>query len=248
MDISEKVGDRIRRFRKAKGLSQEQLGNMIGKGKYTVSKYESGDIVMDIQTLYDIAQALSIPTSVLIGRTTDTIVSDNPISNFVDTDLIYMYILHQMENQKQKILKSIITLEAVKDDDDLDKNIIRAVWYNQLLDINDITTAKSVVPGTLEVYESVSMLTFQNKRRHNYKTVMLAMNFSNDLEYTHGMAMTIASYPPIPITSRITLSKVPLLDKDRLKTALALNREDWKQFKRYNGFTLKTNMLNSGES
>ena len=248
MDISEKVGDRIRRFRKAKGLSQEQLGNMIGKGKYTVSKYESGDIVMDIQTLYDIAQALSIPTSVLIGRTTDTIVSDNPISNFVDTDLIYMYILHQMENQKQKILKSIITLEAVKDDDDLDKNIIRAVWYNQLLDINDITTAKSVVPGTLEVYESVSMLTFQNKRRHNYKTVMLAMNFSNDLEYTHGMAMTIASYPLIPITSRITLSKVPLLDKDRLKTALTLNREDWKQFKRYNGFTLKTNMLNSGES
>lgn len=38
------VSDRIKRLRVSKGLTQEQLGEILGVGKATVQKYESGQI------------------------------------------------------------------------------------------------------------------------------------------------------------------------------------------------------------
>ena len=54
------VGQRIRLYRKSRHMSTEQLARMINKSKATVSKYESGQITVDVVTLFDIAQALEI--------------------------------------------------------------------------------------------------------------------------------------------------------------------------------------------
>ena len=54
------VGQRIRLYRKSHHMSTEQLARMINKSKATVSKYESGQITVDVVTLFDIAQALEI--------------------------------------------------------------------------------------------------------------------------------------------------------------------------------------------
>ncbi|HBD64518.1 MAG TPA: XRE family transcriptional regulator, partial [Clostridiales bacterium] len=58
------VGSQIKMFRKIKKLTIDDLAKMIGKSKSTVSKYESGEIAIDIATLYDIASALN--TSMVI--------------------------------------------------------------------------------------------------------------------------------------------------------------------------------------
>ncbi|MEI3144865.1 MAG: helix-turn-helix transcriptional regulator [Dakarella massiliensis] len=39
----------------------QQLADMICKSRASVSKYETGEITVDIQTLYDIGEALHIP-------------------------------------------------------------------------------------------------------------------------------------------------------------------------------------------
>ena len=59
-EISIHVGQRIRLYRKMKGLTIETFAGMIQKSKATVSKYENGDISIDIETLFTIAQALEI--------------------------------------------------------------------------------------------------------------------------------------------------------------------------------------------
>ena len=43
-----------------RGLTLAQLAEMIHKGQSTVSKYETGDIAVDVETLYDISDALHI--------------------------------------------------------------------------------------------------------------------------------------------------------------------------------------------
>ena len=54
-EVSLHVGSRIRLYRKAKKLTLLALSQKIHKSKATLSKYETGDITIDIETLFDIA-------------------------------------------------------------------------------------------------------------------------------------------------------------------------------------------------
>lgn len=56
--INEFVGSRIRNYRKMKHLTLQQLADAIHKSRATVSKYENGEITLDVETLFDISQAL----------------------------------------------------------------------------------------------------------------------------------------------------------------------------------------------
>ena len=63
------VGQRIQFFRKLKGFTQQQLADAIGKSKATVSKYEKGEISIDVETLNDISQVLGISLAQLTNYT-----------------------------------------------------------------------------------------------------------------------------------------------------------------------------------
>ena len=69
-EISIYVGKRIRLYRKTKNLTIEAFAGMINKSKATVSKYENGDISIDIETLFTIAEALDISVNQLIDYET----------------------------------------------------------------------------------------------------------------------------------------------------------------------------------
>ena len=59
-EISTSIGCSIRSFRKNRKMTLVELAKLINKSKATVSKYEKGEIVIDIETLYDIASALGL--------------------------------------------------------------------------------------------------------------------------------------------------------------------------------------------
>lgn len=54
----------IREARKAKGLTQKELGERLGIGEPTVSKYESGKQNPTIETLEEIANALGVELNI----------------------------------------------------------------------------------------------------------------------------------------------------------------------------------------
>ena len=58
--ISLHIGDRIRMYRKARGLTLQQLADMIHKSRASVSKYENGEITLDVETLCEIARVLMV--------------------------------------------------------------------------------------------------------------------------------------------------------------------------------------------
>ena len=66
MDLPQILGKRIRYYRKQKHMSLRQLADIICKSVSTLSKYESGQIVLDITTLYDIAHAFHLPVEQLL--------------------------------------------------------------------------------------------------------------------------------------------------------------------------------------
>ena len=66
-NISKYLGSRIRSFRKLRKMTLQQLADAISKSRATVSKYETGEIALDVQTLYEISAALEVP----MGKLTD---------------------------------------------------------------------------------------------------------------------------------------------------------------------------------
>ena len=65
-DIKQYVGNRIKTLRKEQKLTLQQLADMIHKSRATVSKYENGEISIDVETLQDIAEALDTDVNQLV--------------------------------------------------------------------------------------------------------------------------------------------------------------------------------------
>lgn len=60
------IGGRIRRYRKAKGLTQEQLAKEINVTKSRISNWEQGINRPDVERIGDICRALNVSPSELL--------------------------------------------------------------------------------------------------------------------------------------------------------------------------------------
>ena len=61
------IGQRIRKYRKEKGMNQSELAEKIGKSLRTVQKYEKGEIEVAISVISDIAEMLGVSSSDILG-------------------------------------------------------------------------------------------------------------------------------------------------------------------------------------
>jgi len=70
-DVSKYVGAQIRKFRKAKGMTQKELGFRIGVAHNTISGYESGSNEPDQNILFAIADVLGVSVNDLFPSPTN---------------------------------------------------------------------------------------------------------------------------------------------------------------------------------
>ena len=59
-EINIYIGGQIHKYRKANGMTLQQLADVIHKSRATACKYENGEISIDIAALYEISQALQV--------------------------------------------------------------------------------------------------------------------------------------------------------------------------------------------
>jgi transcriptional regulator with XRE-family HTH domain len=64
------LGANMMLLRKKKGLSQADLGKMIGTSGDIIGRYERGDIKPSIEVVQKVADALEVSIDYLVGKTT----------------------------------------------------------------------------------------------------------------------------------------------------------------------------------
>lgn len=69
----ENIGDIIRRQRKSKGLTQEELGKQLFISKQSVSKWETGRTLPDIETLRKLCVILDIKSDEILGSSVEEV-------------------------------------------------------------------------------------------------------------------------------------------------------------------------------
>lgn len=62
------IGERLRKLRKAKGMTQEQVAAHLNAAKSTVSQYENNVNEPDLQTLVKLADLFGVSVDYLFGR------------------------------------------------------------------------------------------------------------------------------------------------------------------------------------
>ena len=62
------IGSRIKELRKQKGLTQQQLGNLINVTKVSISCYEKGNRTPNLETFIDLVNVLDTTPNYLLGR------------------------------------------------------------------------------------------------------------------------------------------------------------------------------------
>ena len=101
-EISKEIGKQIRSFRKRRGMTLDDLSRIICKSKSTISKYEKGEIPLDVETLYEIAGALQIYVEQLLyclpGRTAISAGTDSP-AFFAGCSQFYSYLFDGRNGQ-----------------------------------------------------------------------------------------------------------------------------------------------------
>ena len=78
---SREIGEKMREFRKRRGLTQEQLAVMVDVTFQQIQKYENGSTRMNTDKLQSVAKALSVPVSAFFAddNSDERLLSDQEI-------------------------------------------------------------------------------------------------------------------------------------------------------------------------
>jgi transcriptional regulator with XRE-family HTH domain len=111
--VDKLVGQNIRIFRTAKGISQTELGNSVGVTFQQIQKYEKGANRVGSSRLAKIAGVLKVPVSHFFDNSASG--SDGPVSGPVVTDLLISPYAVQMlkafaKLPSDKLRRSIVVL------------------------------------------------------------------------------------------------------------------------------------------
>ena len=120
------LGQKIKSARKQKGLSQEQLADLVGYKVGTISKYEQGYRIPDIGMIRKIAAALECNLAELAGTTDEVIEETIRFEEAVESYIAWLRGVHIM-----------LTTPYYEDDDRKEKHAIIVDIDGVPLDIAD---------------------------------------------------------------------------------------------------------------
>lgn len=97
------LSENIRNFRKAKGLSQEELAAKLNVVRQTVSKWETGLSVPDAELLVALSEALETPVGVLLGETAALPQADDIQTIAERLEVINLQLARQKETRRKTL-------------------------------------------------------------------------------------------------------------------------------------------------
>ena len=192
------LGDKLKACRRAKKLTLQQIADVLGKSTSTVSKYENGEISIDLELLIQWCRFLNLDINTVLPSTAPSSAQQELSryeSHFVDRLYIYWY---------NKALGR--TFLAVIENDNLSG---KSVCFHTVHNADDIHSADFFYTGTV-TYSDIStdfvfyntappfdLLTFSMPaltRKQKYKTGMLS---SITFFYQDVILKALASKEPI---------------------------------------------------
>lgn len=225
MDISQTLGKRIRYYRKQKHMSLQQLADTICKSVSTLSKYESGQIVLDIVTLYDIAHAFRLPVEQLLYHEEiypPPTEKDGFIPAFFqDVSRLYLYFF---DGRSHELVRGVCDIA-----EKVAPQTYTANMYVNIDSYEYYQNCENTYHGVLKHFDALSTMELVNRDTDMDKYIIhIPASYLNS-PTKWALDLSISCRPIMPIAGKTLFAKDIQEETKEFIQALLFGKEDCKQ-------------------
>ena len=236
-EISVHVGKRIRLYRKMKNMTIEVFAGLINKSKATVSKYENGDIAIDIETLFIIAQALDISVNQLIDydkKIEDTEERAETGVKRYGKNRLYFYFY---DGRRSRIVRNVIDVRSARE-----SGTYHADLYADIEDYSNCYNCKYLYHGTMRRYDTFTNFHFENQNNKMERVFLYAINSFSPSGRMIGMFSGLSTQPMLPVSFKFLISPDMMEENEELIDILRFSKEDIRTIKKMNMFIVNQHL------
>lgn len=227
------VGKRIRHFRQSRKMTLEELASAIHKSKSTLSKYEKGEISIDIDTLYELADALHIRSEQLLySKSVENTSPEREISPAFFRGLNHFY-AYWFDGRNGQISRSALDVFS-----QIGTNRYKIAMYMNYADREHYQQAENTYWGYIEHFDALSLIELTHQDTPTEKASIQILASFLDAETKWGLWNGVSSRPMMPVALKMLFSKKPLKEDVELTRQLKLSKEDIRRIKYYNLFSV----------
>lgn len=228
--IGEKIGKRIRYYRRKSHMSLQRLADSIYKSVSTLSKYENGQIVLDVVALYDIAHALHLPVEQLLYHeeiTTPPSEEDNGIPAFFQgVSRLYVYFF---DGRSRKLVRGVCDLGGK-----VSPKTYHASIYLNIDSYEYYKNCENTYYGVLKHFDALSTFELVNRDTDMDKYVIhIPASYLNS-PTKWALDLSISCRPIMPIAGKTLFSKRIQDETKEFKQSLLFGKDDFKQIRSLN--------------
>ena len=230
--INQHIGSRIRSFRKAQGLTLQQLADRIHKSRASLSKYENGEITLDVETLYDISTALGVDLNRLTDYRSPKPASASPVhhgmgkSPFFQAEQLYFYFY---DGRYNRLKDGIIHIHKR---DDSSGN------YEASLSISAVTptgrSSEIYYSGKVIYSDMLIRFSFVNQYNTLEEDLLYIFNPLELRDFTEGLLCGISSADLMPCAFKCLVTLTPQEPTEELKQHLLITPKELRRWQKLN--------------
>ena len=232
--ISKYTGGRIRTFRKLRKMTLQQLADAISKSRATVSKYETGEIVLDIQTLYDISNVLGVPVGKLMDyqpprEETPALIPQGRMSAspFFQAETLYFYFYDgRYHRLKEGLIQ--ISKDACREDGCWDATL--SIWSTT----ETGRSSETYYTGSVLYSDMLIRFSFLNQYNKLEQDLLYIFNPLDLRRSTEGLLCGISSADLMPCAFKCLVTLAPWEDYESLQQQLTFTPKELRRWQKLN--------------
>lgn len=220
------IGARLRAFRKARKVTLAQLSKLLNKSISTISKYETGEIAVDLETLIDFCRCLDIDIHSLLPDTRTSrrdLLAERYMSHFVDR--LYVYWFKGGENR--------IHISAIENDN----STFHSTFYFDIKSTQNIYESDYIYSGSLSYSDTSSDYVFYNIMPPYDMLTLSIPTVSKEQTYRISLLTSITFFYQ-RVAIKCLTSQTPVASMEFLTEKLQVTAEETKMLKSTNFFTV----------
>lgn len=209
----------------------QELGDRIYKSKSTISKYESGQIQIDIDSLYRIADALDIRVEKLLYIDDKTIIDDKnkKIPKFFKN--LTRFYTYAFDGRNNSIIKSKCVITSKENN-----SRYKIIMYMNYIDEENYQACENTYMGYIEHFDAKTNILLTNRDTPmELGFIQIPASFL-DSDIKWSLWAGFSTRPMMPVANKMLISKKPLKLDKKLECKLKTDKDDIKNLRHYNMF------------
>ncbi len=231
-ELTRHIGSRIRTFRRQRHMTLQQLAEQIHKSRATVSKYESGEITLDVDTLYDISFVLGVELSQLTDyqpprpQPVPRPVRTGSYSPFFEAQNLYFYFF---DGRYHQLKDGIIHVEKTDDPSGVNEAslVIRSTTPSG-------RSSEVRYRGKVVYSDMLIRFSFVNEYNSLEEDLLYIFNPLELRDFTEGLLCGISSIDLMPCAFRCLVTLNPREHSEQLRNQLLITPEELRRWQKLN--------------